>query len=127
MKSTKFVPFLMIPVLAIGCAQSGEDTGDGQGAAEVNAKAGVEFTASVGAIVVDGKRLCTAALVDVDAEASINSVSLSGRQVVMGGACIGKLKNGFIGGAAFVTSKTGISLATPILSIDFESQASAGL
>ena len=80
--TTKIVPFLMLPVLAMGCAQSGEeDTNDGQGAAEVNAAAGVEFTAAVGAVVVDGKRICTAALVDVEAEASINSVSLSGRQV----------------------------------------------
>jgi hypothetical protein len=127
MQLTKMIPFLMVPVLAMGCAQGSEDTGDGTGAAEVNASAGAEFTASVGAVVVGGKRICTAALVDVDAEASAGSVSLSGRQVVMGGACVGKLKNGFIGGAAFVTEQNSLSIATPIVSFDFESQAAAGL
>jgi hypothetical protein len=124
MKTTKLVPFLMIPALATACASS-EPTADGS--SDITAKAGVELTSAVGAVVIDGRRVCTAALVDVDAGASINGTSLSGRQVVMGGACIGRLRNGFLGGAVFVTEHNNVSLATPIISVDLQSQASAGL
>jgi hypothetical protein len=113
-------------MLAIGCAEA-DATEDTTGETEAAASAGIDFTASVGAVVVGGKRLCTAALVDVDAHAQIGGVSASGRQIVVGGACVGKLKNGFTGVAAFVTAKNGVSLATPIVSFDFQSQASAGL
>src|SRR5262249_27789132 len=44
-----------------------------------------------------------------------------------GGACIGKLRNGFTGAAVFVTQQNGLSVSTPIVAFDFESQASAGL
>lgn len=128
--STKLAPFLMAPVFAVGCAQSdGDEIDANEGAA--SAAASVDFTASVGSVVVDGKKVCTAALVDVDAEANLSiggaSVSLSGRQLVMGGACVGKFKNGFTGGAAFVTAKNNASISTPLLSVDAQSFASAGL
>jgi hypothetical protein len=134
MKLAKFAPMLMVPVLAIGCAQSGdEDASANEGAASVDiqAKAGVDVKGAVGAVVVNGRKVCTAALVDVAAGASISlngaEVSLSGRQIAMGKACIGKLDNGLIGGAAFVTVKKGVSLATPILSIDASALVSAGV
>jgi hypothetical protein len=127
MLTKKIVPFLMAPMFAVGCAAGGDDAAQGEGNFTAASTTSADFTASVGAVVIGGKRLCTAALVDVDASASINSVSLSGRQVVMGGACIGKLKNGFVGGAVFVSEANSVSLATPIISIDFESQAAAGL
>ncbi|MBX3230988.1 MAG: hypothetical protein KIT84_36620 [Labilithrix sp.] len=116
----------VVPVLALGCAGPGDDEGASV-EAELGAGASVQFTTSVGAVVVDGKRICTAALVDVDAEAHVGSASLSGRQIVVGGACVGKLRNGVKGVAAFVVSKNGVSLATPILAFDFESEAAAGL
>jgi hypothetical protein len=128
MSSTKLVwtMMTMAPLLAVGCS----DGTDGEGAANddnLTAGAGVQFTTSVGAVVVDGKRVCTAALVDVDAEAHLGSASLSGRQIVIGGACVGKLRSGVTGVAAFVISRNNVSLATPILAFDFESQAEAGL
>ena len=130
--STKLIPFLMAPVFAVGCAAGeGDDVDANEGAASVGAAASADFTASVGAVVINGKKACTAALVDVDAEAKImvngNEVSASGRQVVMGGACVGQFKNGLIGAAAFVTAKSGVSISTPIVSVDLEAQAAAGL
>src|SRR5689334_4377691 len=124
MKLAKIAPVFMLPVLAIACAPAAEeDLGENEGAAS----AGLEFTTSVGAVVVDGKRLCTAALVDVDAGAQIGGFSASGRQIVLGGACVGKLRNGLTGAAVFVTAKNGVSIATPIVALDLQSQASAGL
>lgn len=135
MKTIKWVPALlsMVPLFALGCADdaAGDGTTGDDANVTIGAGAGAQFTTSVGAVVVDGKRICTAALVDVDAEAYIHvndaEVSLSGRQIVIGGACVGKLRNGVNGAAAFVISKNNVSLATPILSFDFESQAAAGL
>ena len=115
---------LVAPVLAAGCAQT-EDAVDAQEGA-ASSRQSLEFTAAVGAVVVDGRKVCTAALVDVEAEATLGNASLSGRQIVLGGACIGKFANG-IGGAVFVTQANGISLHTPILAIDATSQASAGI
>jgi hypothetical protein len=123
MHHSKVASFLMVPALALGCAATGDDVESAEGAAS----AGIEFTAAVGAVVIEGKKVCTAALVDVDADAKIGSASARGRQIVLGGACIGRLSNDFKGGALFVTQASGMSLATPILSIDFESQASAGI
>lgn len=111
---------------ALGCAST-TDGDDASATQDLGAGAGVRFTSAVGAVVVDGERLCTAALVDVDAEAHAGPVSLAGRQIVMGGACIGKLRRGMTGAAAFVVSRNNLSLATPILAIDFESEAAAGL
>ncbi|MFO0740131.1 MAG: hypothetical protein U0270_29800 [Labilithrix sp.] len=115
----------LLPILAIGCAGGTDDADSAQ--QDLGAGAGVQFTTSVGAVVVDGKRLCTAALVDVDAAAWAGKASLSGRQIVIGGACVGKLHDGMSGAAAFVISKNNVSLATPIVTFDFESQAAAGL
>jgi hypothetical protein len=72
-------------------------------------------------------KVCTAALVDVDAGAHIGPVSAHGRQIVMGGACIGRFKNGLVGGEAFVTQQNGFQVSTPIIGLDLQSQASAGL
>src|SRR5687768_10133509 len=123
MKLSLLATSLMVPALALGCAAADDEIESSEGAAS----AGIEFTAAVGAVVVDGKKLCTAALVDVDADAKIGGVSASGRQIVLGGACIGRLSSDFKGGAVFVTQRSEGSLATPIVSIDFESQASAGI
>jgi hypothetical protein len=127
MNLIKLLPFLMVPVLAVGCAENTDDEGTGETEGAATASAGIEFTSSVGAVVVGGRRICTAALVDVDAGARIGGFSASGRQIVMGGACVGQLRNGLVGAAAFVTSHNGVSIATPIVSLDLESQASAGL
>jgi hypothetical protein len=129
MKLTKIAALFAVPVIALaaqGCASgSSDDTNTGDGA--FTAGAGADFSAAVGAVVVEGVKVCTAAVVDVDANAKIGPVSAKGRQIVMGGACIGKLKNGFEGAAVFVSQQNGLSISTPILSIDFESQAAAGL
>lgn len=123
-------PFLMLPALALavapaGCAANEEEAASSDSAA--TAAAGVEFTSAVGALVVDGKKLCTAALVDVDAGARIGHVSAHGRQIVFGGACVGQLRNGVTGAAVFVTQQNGLRVSSPIVAFDFESQASAGL
>ncbi|MBX3233336.1 MAG: hypothetical protein KIT84_33615 [Labilithrix sp.] len=110
----------------MGCADMEEDDA-ASAEGELGASAGVEFTSAVGAVVVNGKKVCTAALVDVDADARIGSVSARGRQILMGGACVGKLANGFTGAAVFVTQQNGVSVSTPIVAFDFESQAEAGL
>lgn len=110
-----------------GCATATEEetaTGD---AAALTTSAGVELTTAVGAVVVDGKKVCTATLVDIDASAQIGGVSARGRQIVFGGACIGKLAGGVTGAAVFVSMQNGVSIATPIVAFDFESQAAAGL
>jgi hypothetical protein len=127
MKLIKIAPICMIPVLAsIGCA-SGADDDAGATDNAITSSESVDFTASVGAVVVEGKKVCTAAVVDVDAAAKIGPVSAHGRQIVMGGACVGKLKNGFTGAAVFVSEQNGLSISTPIVSFDFETQAKAGL
>ena len=57
-------------------------------------------------------------------------VAAEGRQVVFGGACVGKISSNqrdFLGVAAFVSQKNGLSLSTPIIGFDFQSRASAGL
>lgn len=132
--SKKLLPFLMIPALAIGCADatSDDDTAADEGA--FTAATSAELGASVGAIVVNGERLCTAALVKAEAGAMISvagqEFSAEGRQVVFGGACVGKLgaKHGdFTGAAVFVSQKNGISIKTPIIGFDLQTRASAGL
>src|SRR5215207_10056089 len=134
--STKLIPFLMVPVLAIGCANNAEDdsvAGD-EGALTITAETKREIGAAVGALVINGERLCTAALIKSEAGAKITvngkEFSAEGRQVAFGGACVGRLAGkhkDFIGAAAFVGIKNGVTIKTPILSFDFESQASAGL
>jgi len=131
MKNALLAPGLLIAALACSfgsaaCAGSQDDATTGADSA-LTTSAGVELTSAVGAVLVDGKKVCTAALVDVDAGAHIGSVSASGRQIVFGGACIGKLSNGFTGAAVFVSQQNGVSVSTPIVAFDFESQASAGL
>ncbi len=122
------LPLLLLASLsAVGCAQPSDDDESSSDENDLRAQVGGELSASVGTVAVDGQRICTAALVDVDVNARVSAGSLSGRQVVLGGACIGKLRNGAIGGAVFVTAHNGVSLATPIVAVDFESQASAGL
>jgi hypothetical protein len=111
---------------AVGCANPTEEAAASDDSA-LSTSAGLEFTSSVGAVLIDGKKVCTAALVDVDASARIGGVSASGRQIVFGGACIGKLSNGLTGAAVFVTQQNGLSISTPIVSFDLESQAEAGL
>ncbi|MFO0737280.1 MAG: hypothetical protein U0270_15425 [Labilithrix sp.] len=128
MKLANIAPvFALVAVgLVSGCAA--EASGDSTAADDsaLSGGAGVEFTSAVGAVLVDGKKVCTAALVDIDASAKIGPVSASGRQVVFGAACAGKLQNG-VGAAVFVSMQNGVSISTPIVAFDFESQASAGL
>jgi hypothetical protein len=127
MNFIKFAPVFaaLAMTTVVGCAaDSAEDAAADDSA--LSAGAGVEFTSAVGAVVVDGKKVCTAALVDIDASAKIGGVSASGRQIVFGGACAGKLHDG-VGAAVFVTMQNGLTVSTPILAFDFQSQASAGL
>jgi len=130
MKNAKLASLVLTAALAcstaVGCAATNDEAVGGDDAA-LSTTAGLEFTSAVGAVLVDGKKVCTAALVDVDAEAKIGSVSAHGRQIVMGGACIGKLSNGLTGAAVFVSQQNGLSISTPIVAFDFESQAEAGL
>lgn len=128
MKPIKFAPVFAALAMstAVGCAASSADDGATNDDSALSAGAGVEFTSAVGAVVVDGKKVCTAALVDIDANAKIGGVSASGRQIVFGGACAGKLRDG-VGAAVFVSMQNGVTVSTPILAFDFESQASAGL
>lgn len=128
MKLSKIVPVLGVVAMglvgSVGCAANADDSASSTD--NLTAGAGVDFTTAVGAIVVDGQKVCTAALVDVDASARIGGVSASGRQIVFGEACVGKLKNGY-GAAVFVSMANGVSVSTPIAAFDFKSQASAGL
>jgi len=130
MKTAKLASLVVLAALAcstvVGCAATNEDAASSDDSA-LSSSAGLEFTSAVGAVLVDGKKVCTAALVDVDASARIGNVSASGRQIVFGGACVGKLANGFTGAAVFVSQQNGLAISTPIVSFDFESQASAGL
>jgi hypothetical protein len=129
MKLTTIAPLLIASALACatgGCASDHSESTAGDVGA-LSAGAGVEFTSSVGAVVVAGQKVCTAALVDVDAGAHVGPISAHGRQIVMGGACIGRFKNGLIGGEAFVTQQNGFQVSTPIIALDLQSQASAGL
>ena len=57
---------------AVGCAAT-TDEAAGSDDAALSTSAGLEFTSAVGAVLVDGKKVCTAALVDVDASAKIGS------------------------------------------------------
>ena len=132
MKTIKLASSLLLTAAlacttAVGCANTTDDESVGGDDAALSTTAGLEFTSAVGAVLVDGKKVCTAALVDVDASARIGNVSASGRQILFGGACVGKLANGFTGAAVFVTQQNGLSISTPIVSFDFESQAEAGL
>ena len=128
MKLVKFAPVfaLLAASTVVGCAADADEAADSTDDAALSAGAGVEFTSAVGAVVVDGKKVCTAALVDIDAGARIGGVSASGRQIVFGGACIGQLKDG-VGAAVFVSQQNGVQISTPIIGFDFKSQASAGL
>lgn len=111
-----------------GCASNtAADDGATADDSAFTGSSGLEVSSAVGALVVDGKKLCTAALVDVDASARIGSVSAHGRQIVFGGACVGQLSNGNVGAAMFVTQANGVSLQSPIVAFDFQSQAAAGL
>lgn len=132
MKNTLVAPGFLIAALAcslggVGCASATDDAAATDGSSALTTSAGVELTSAVGAVLVDGKKVCTATLVDIDAGAQIGSVSASGRQIVFGGACIGKLANGVTGAAVFVSQQNGVSVSTPIIAFDFESQAAAGL
>ena len=116
----------LVAAALAGCAANADDSAAASDDSALSSGAGVEFTSAVGAVLVDGKKVCTAALVDIDASAKIGPVSASGRQIVFGGACVGKLQNG-VGAAVFVSMQNGVSISTPIIGFDFESQASAGL
>src|SRR4051812_26086967 len=110
MKLVQIAPVLALVAVGLvsGCAAEASDST----AADDNAlssSAGLEFTSAVGAVLVDGKKVCTAALVDIDAGAKIGPVSASGRQIVFGGACAGKLQDG-VGAAVFVSMQNGISI-----------------
>ena len=127
MKLIKLAPVFAALAMStvVGCAaDTAEEAATDDSA--LGASAGVEFTSAVGAVVVDGKKVCTAALVDIDAGARIGGVSASGRQIVFGGACAGKLHDG-VGAAVFVSMQNGVTVSTPIVAFDFESQASTGL
>jgi hypothetical protein len=127
MKLAKLIPFFLVPVVAMGCAAPGaEDESVDANEAEARASVGLNFTAAVGVVELGGKQICTAALVDVDATARLGSVSASGRQVVLGAACLGKLSSGYIGGAVFVTHVGHASVSTPIVAIDVSGAASVG-
>src|SRR5262249_27229469 len=118
-------PFVVAPVFAMGCAQA-DDSGD-QTESAASAGASISFTAAVGVVEVGGERICTAALVDVDAGAHVGPVSARGRQRVLAGACLGRLSNGFLGGAVFVTHVGHETISTPIIAIDFSDRESAGV
>ena len=124
MNFSKLIPFLMVPAFAAGCAQTSDDVQADQGA-DLTAHAGFDFTAAVGAFEVGGQQLCTAALVDVDAGAQGGGFSASGRQIVMGEACLGRIGN-YIGGGVFVTTVGGVKVRTPVAAIDFSGAASTG-
>ena len=135
MKISKIAPlFTMLPVIALagtGCASGSDDgTQSGTGAATVGASAGAEFSAAVGAVVVNGEKICTSALVDVDRRAEVtingNKFEIAGRQVLLGGACLGKLSPDFTGVAAFVTHKGETTISTPILAVDFKDKEKLG-
>lgn len=138
MRSMKLVTFLMVPALAmaaVGCAGDESDEG-ASGDSNFTSSAGLqaELGGAVGALVVNGERLCTAALVKVEAGAKIQvngaEVSAEGRQVAFGGACVGRLSGkskDFVGVAAFVSLQNGVSVSTPIIGFDFQSRASAGI
>jgi hypothetical protein len=121
---SKLIPFLMVPAFAAGCAQTSDDAQSAKGA-DLTVGAGFDFTAAVGVFEVGGQQLCTAALVDVDAGAQVGGVSASGRQIVMGEACLGKIGN-YIGGGVFVTTVGGVKVRTPVAAIDIEGAASTG-
>jgi hypothetical protein len=139
MKFAKVIPFVLMGsaiALGTGCAA---DDGDGAEAGDeanltTEASLKAELGGAVGALVVNGERLCTAALVRAAAGAKIQvngaEISAEGRQVVFGGACVGKLsgkQKDFVGAAVFVSQKGGVTIKTPIIGFDFQSQASAGL
>jgi hypothetical protein len=129
MKLATLAPVLMASILgvaAVGCASNTqEDAASDEGA--FSSSSALEVSGAVGALVVDGKKLCTAALVDIDAGARIGNVSAHARQIVFGGACVGQLSPGNFGAAVFVSQQNGVSISTPIIAFDFKSQASAGL
>jgi hypothetical protein len=87
----------------------------------------LSFTAAVGAVEIAGQQICTAALVDVDASAQVGGFSASGRQVVLGGACLNRLSSGYIGGAVFVTTVGRLSVRTPIIAVDLAAGAGFGV
>jgi hypothetical protein len=114
----------MVPVLAAGCASQSADEAQADDAA-LTAHAGFNFTAAVGAFEVGGETLCTATLVDVDAGAQVGGFSASGRQIVLGQACLGRIGD-YVGGGVFVTVAGGVTVRTPVAAIDLSGAASTG-
>jgi hypothetical protein len=130
--------FLMVPALALGSVGCGSkdanNTTTGDDAFTSSGGLQAELGGAIGALVVNGERLCTAALIEADAGATIQvngvQVSAEGRQIAFGGACVGKLSENqkdFVGAAAFASLQNGVSVSTPIIGFDFQSKASAGL
>ena len=116
MQMSKLFPLFMVPALAMmGCAAESEEPADAE---RSDLTASASFTAAVGAVEVNGKQICTGTLVDVEAGASLAGVSLSGRQVVLGGACIGRFSDDYAGGAVFVSTAAGVKVRTPIAAIN---------
>ncbi len=122
MKLLRIVPMLAIPVLAVGCSAGAADDGADGSEAAATSSASVEFTAAVGVVELEGKQVCTAAVVDVEASASVGPFSASGRQVVLGQACVGALaqaaRGAFVGGAVFVTHVGDKVIRVPIVAIE---------
>src|SRR5262245_34385381 len=98
-KLSKLAPFFMLPLVAVGCAQTADDTEATEAAASSTR---LDFTAAVGSVEVDGQKLCTGAIVDIDSNATLGGTSASGRQVVLSGACIEAMRGRpYRGGAVF--------------------------
>ncbi len=139
MKIKNVIPLLsIVSAIAAGTAGCAEPAESEVESADDSLTAGTALNAelggAVGALVVNGEKLCTAALIKAEAGATIQvngaRVSAEGRQIVFGGACVGKIsgrQRDFAGVAAFVSQKNGLSLQTPVIGFDFQSRASAGL
>lgn len=114
----------IVPTLAIGCASPSADEA---GTTSDDLSVGLGFSAAVGVIEVGGERICTATLVDVDAHATVGGVSASGREIVLGGACVGHFANGYTGGAVFVTAAAGVAVRTPVAAVNVSGGAGVGI
>jgi hypothetical protein len=119
------VPFLLAPIFSVGCAQPVDGAANDDQAIQGGATAG--FEAALGYVEVNGTKVCTAALVDVDASAKIGGISAAGRQVAMAGGCAGLLKPGAVGVTAFVTQQNGVAVSTPIVAVQAASKTDAAV
>ncbi len=124
MRFSTISALVLAPLLAVACAAPTEEDASANDEA---LKASLGFNAAVGAIEYQGKRVCTATYVDVDAKVGGQKVE----QVLMSGACVGALDTAsggtYIGGAAFVSGKGSSRVRVPLLSVTEKHGAEAGL